>query len=366
MQERGDGREDALNVSIHELLNKAHEAEASDLIVKVGKPPLVRVHGELEHVGDERLMPEDTKRCVGEILTDEQRGVFDENLELDFAYSVPNLCRFRCNIFKQRGSLGLVFRRIPNEISGLDEIGLPEAARKLAMRPRGLVLVTGPAGSGKSTTQASLIDYRNSREACHIITVEDPVEFMHKDKKAVVNQRQVGSDTVSFARALKSALRQDPDVILVGEMRDLETISLTLTASETGHLAFGTLHTTGAAQTVDRVIDAFPSHQQQQVRMQLSVNLLGVISQVLVRRADGQGRTAAFEILLATPAIQNLIREGKTVQIKQTLQLGSGQGMVSLNRSLAQLVSQKLVTLEEAAGKSPNPQELEQLVGARA
>ncbi len=344
------------------LLAETHRLQASDLIVKVGKPPLLRIHGDLVTVGEERLMPEDTQAFVTGALTEEQLRQFGEHLELDFAYEVPGVCRFRANAFKQRGSLGMVFRRIPNEVPTPESLNLPEVVKSMALRPRGLVVVTGPAGSGKSTTQAAMIDCRNAGEDCHIITVEDPIEFVHSDKKAIVNQRQVGDDTVSFARALKSALRQDPDVILVGEMRDLETISLTITASETGHLALGTLHTVGAAQTVDRLIDAFPTHQQQQVRMQLSVNLIGVVSQVLVKRADGRGRVAAYEVLVATNAVRNLIREGKTFQIPQTLQMGTRQGMFSLNTSLAGLVSAGAVRPEDALAGSPDRVELEHMI----
>lgn len=350
---------------VNELLVEAETKNASDMIFKVKSPPLCRVNGVLVHLREEILSSDDTLALSRQLTSEAEWKRFEKELELDIAYTVEGVGRFRVNLFKQRGSVGIVCRRIPNKIPDLDSIGIPEIAKSLAMRPRGLLLVTGPAGSGKSTTQAALIDYRNSNEDCHIMTVEDPIEFLHQDKKGLVNQRQVGRDTLSFANGLKYVLRQDPDVILIGEMRDLETIAMAITAAETGHLAIGTLHTNDAAQTIDRVVNAFPSHQQQQIRMQLSVNLIGVISQVLVNRADGRGRVAAFEILLATPAIRNVIREGKTFQIPQMLQMGSEQGMVSLEKFLAGLVKQKVITEEEAFSKTARPEELSGLLGTK-
>jgi len=354
-----------MSLDVNQLLAEAAAKNASDLILKVKSPPLYRINGTLVSFTEERLEAADVFKLGQQLTSEKEWQRFEEELELDLAYTVSGVGRFRVNMFKQRGSLGIVCRRIPNEIPDIDSIGIPEIAKSLAMRPRGLLLVTGPAGSGKSTTQAALIDYRNANEDCHIMTVEDPIEFLHKDKKGLVNQRQVGRDTLTFANGLKYVLRQDPDVILIGEMRDLETIAMAITAAETGHLAIGTLHTNDAAQTIDRVVNAFPSHQQQQIRMQMSVNLIAVISQVLVNRADNQGRVAAFEILIATPAIRNVIREAKTFQIPQLLQMGSEQGMVSMEKSLATLVKQKIITEEEAFAKTARPQELAGLLGTK-
>lgn len=349
-------------MNLTELLKKTKELHASDLIIKVNAPPLVRINGELAALDHPKLTPEETVEAARSAATEKEWEKFEKDLELDFAYTVSGISRFRVNIFQQRGSIGAVFRLIPSHVPTIDELGLPEAAKFLAMRPRGLVLITGPAGSGKSTTQAALIDYRNNEEECHIMTVEDPIEFVHQDKKGIVNQRQVGRDTLSFANGLKFVLRQDPDVILIGEMRDLETISLAVTAAETGHLALGTLHTTDAAQTVDRIINAFPIHQQQQIRMQLSVNLVGVISQLLLKRADGRGLVAAFEVMLVTSAIRNSIREGKTYQIPQILQTQTEQGMIIMERSLAKLVVNGIVSTDEALAKAPRPEELQNML----
>jgi twitching motility protein PilT len=349
-------------MDINNLLLKVNELDASDLIIKAGSPPLLRIYGDLTQFGETILSPEDVRNCIRQVVDKEEFSLFERELELDLAYSLPGVCRFRVNLFCQRGTIGVVFRRVPDKVPTIEELGLPEITKEFAMRPRGLVLVTGPAGCGKSTTQAAMLDYRNEHEECHIVTIEDPIEYLHTDKKALVNQRQVGRDTKSFARALKSVLRQDPDVILVGEMRDLETIALAITAAETGHLVFGTLHTVDAVQTIDRIIDVFPPYQQQQVRMQLSVNLISVISQMLLKRADGKGLVAAFEVMVATPAVCNLIREGKTYQLSQMLQTGIGQGMITMNQSLANLVSAGLVSGEQAMAKSPDPKELRQLL----
>jgi twitching motility protein PilT len=350
-------------LTVDDLLRKTVEMEGSDLHIKADSPPLVRVHGDLFPLDLPRLTPEESQRLAYSVLSPQQIKLFEQDLELDLAYEIPGLARFRGNVMQQRNAVGIVFRVIPLRIQTMEELDLPPVCRYFSERPRGLVLVTGPAGSGKSTTQAAMVDYINSRSAQHIMTVEDPVEFLHEDKKSLINQRELGSDTLSFANALKFVLRQDPDVILIGEMRDLETIALAITAAETGHLVFGTLHTTDAVQTVDRIIDVFPIYQQQQVRMQMSVNLIGVISQTLVKRAGGKGRVAAFETLVAIPSVRNLIREAKTHQIASMIQTGSRQGMMTLDQSLANLVKNKQVTYEDALAKASNVIEFKSLAG---
>ena len=343
------------------------ETKSSDLHLKVGSPPGLRIHGDLMPIdGEPALTPDALRTLIYEILSDEHREKLEREKELDFAYSLPGVARFRVNVFFQRGSLGAVFRVIPFKILTLDELNMPDVLKTLALKPRGLVLVTGPTGSGKSTTLAAMVDYINSSRRCHILTIEDPIEFLHKDKLSYVNQREVESDTRSFSEALKRALRQDPDVILIGEMRDLETISAAITAAETGHLVFGTLHTIGAAPTVDRIIDVFPPHQQEQIRMQLSITLQGVISQVLLPRKDGSGRVAALEILVATPGIRNLIREGKTHMIGNMIQAGGGLGMVSLDQSLGNLVRDGIVDFDEAVAKAQDPDTFQKTYGAFA
>jgi twitching motility protein PilT len=349
-------------ITVDQLLTTTVQMEGSDLHVKAESPPLVRVHGELYPLDLPALTPEQAKELSYSILSPEQIERFEEDLELDLGYEIPGLARFRGNLMQQRGAVGSVFRVIPLKIQTMEELNLPPICRYYCERPRGLVLVTGPAGSGKSTSQAAMIDYINTHFSHHIVTVEDPVEFMHDDKKSLINQRELGRDTLTFPNALKYVLRQDPDVILIGEMRDLETIALAITAAETGHLVFGTLHTTDAVQTVDRIIDVFPMHQQQQVRMQMSVNLIGVISQTLVRRFDGQGRVAAFETLVAIPSVRNLIREAKTHQIASMIQTGSRQGMISMDHSLANLVKQGLVTRESALERAYNQLEFNSLL----
>lgn len=349
--------------SIDELLQLTVERDGSDLHLKAGSHPLIRIFGELMPVDEiEPLPPQQVRDLAYSIMADFQRERFEKDWELDMAYVIEGLARFRVNVFIQRGQVGMVFRVIPIRIQTMEDLGLPPVCKYFAERPRGLVLVTGPAGSGKSTTQAAMIDYINKREAVHIMTVEDPVEFLHEDVQALINQRELDRDTHSFANALKYVLRQDPDVILVGEMRDLETIHLAITAAETGHLVFGTLHTPDAVQTIDRVIDVFPMHQQQEVRMQLAVNLIGVISQSLLRRADGKGRVAAFESLVAVSSIRNLIREAKTFQISSMIQTGAKQGMMTLDQYLAQLVRKGLVTREDAHMRSSNVKEFEALL----
>jgi len=345
-------------VTVDQLLYTTVHYQGSDLHIKAESPPLVRIHGDLIHLDIEPLTAEQTRALAMSVLSPTQRARFEEELELDFAYEIPGLARFRGNIYQQRGNVQAAFRVIPLHIQTIDELGLPPVCKYFSERPRGLVLVTGPAGSGKSTTQAAMVDYINSHYPLHVVTVEDPVEFIHEDRQALINQRELETDTLSFANALRQVLRQDPDVILIGEMRDLETIHLAITAAETGHLVFGTLHTTDAVQTVDRVIDVFPTYQQQQVRMQMAVNLVGVISQTLVKRKDGQGRVAAFETLVAISAVRNLIREAKTHQIASIIQTGQRHGMQTLDQSLANLVRDGLVTKEDAMEKAANLQEL--------
>jgi twitching motility protein PilT len=350
--------------SLDDLLCMLLERDGSDLHITVGSPPGFRVRGEIVPADHCRsLMPKDTQDMILSILSEEQRRRFELELELDFAYSLPGLSRFRANVFQQRNSMGAVFRRIPLAIPTIAELKLPKVCTFLADRPRGLVLVTGPTGSGKSTTLAAMIDHINETRPVHIVTLEDPIEFMHRNKRAYVNQREIGEDTRSFASALRRVLRQDPDVILVGEMRDLETISAAMTAAETGHLVLATLHTTGGPETVDRIIDVFPPHQQQQIRMQLSVTLEGVLSQVLLRSSDGKNRVMAMEIMLGTPSISNLIREGKTHQMPTIIHGAQALGMQTLDQDIKNLIQDGRVTFEEAISKAKDPRELSQLLG---
>ena len=336
---------------------------ASDLHVTVNAPPTIRVDGVLRQVdGTSVWNRAKVTSALLSILTPEQRIVFDRELELDLAYTLSANARFRVNIYQQRNSMGAAFRLIPTEIKQLKDLGVPETIGRFAKLPRGLVLVTGPTGSGKSTTLAALIDLVNRTRADHIVTVEDPIEFMHKNHKSLVNQREVGPDTHSFANALKHVLRQDPDVILIGELRDLETISVALTAAETGHLVFATLHTQDAAQTIDRIIDVFPPHQQGQVRSQLAAVLQGVVCQTLVKKASGSGRVVATEILIATPAINNLIREGKTYQIASAMQAGREHGMHTMDSHLADLANAGLITVAAAIEKAQDAESLKQLI----
>ncbi len=352
--------------NIDELLRMMIDRDGSDLHITVGSPPAIRQRGDLIPVEKVRpLAPKDTMEMILSMLSEEQRKRFETELELDFAYSIPGVSRFRANVFQQRNTMGAVFRVIPIKIPTMTELGLPRVCKFLSERPRGLVIVTGPTGSGKSTTLAAMVDHINDTRPCHIITLEDPIEFMHKNKKAYVNQREVGEDTHSFAAALKRVLRQDPDVILVGEMRDLETMSAAITAAETGHLVFATLHTTGGPETVDRVIDVFPPHQQQQVRMQLSTTLEGVLSQTLLRSTDGKTRVMAMEIMLGIPAISNLIREGKTHQMSTIIQGGAQLGMQTLDQHLKNLLQAGRITFEEAISKAKEPRELAGMVGRK-
>jgi len=347
-----------------DLLLDVIARRASDLHLTAGAPPMVRVRGRLTGLeGYPKLSTTDTREIVYSILTNDQRQKFENDWQLDFAYSVPGHARFRVNAFMQRGAIGAAFRLIPAQIVSIEELGLPAIVHEFTRKPRGFVLVTGPTGSGKSTSLAAMIDAINATREEHIMTVEDPIEFLHSHKKCIVNQRELGSDAQSFGLALKGALRQDPDVILVGEMRDLETISTALTAAETGHLVFATLHTQSAPQTIDRIIDVFPAHQQDQVRTQLSVALQGVITQQLLPTADGSARVAACEVLVPTPAVRNLIREGKTHQITSTMQTGSAVGMQTMDAALAALVRAGTITQRLAEARSSSPEELKRLLG---
>jgi twitching motility protein PilT len=349
-------------IPIQELLGHVLALDASDLHVTVGAKPTVRVHGDLKPLDQyEILEPDNVRRMVYAILTQRQRERLEQDLELDMSYSLPGRGRFRVNVYFQRDALGAAFRFIPFIIRTVEELGLPPQAADFARLPRGLVLVTGPTGSGKSTSLAALIDVVNSEREVHIMTVEDPIEYLHRHKRAIVNQREVGADTHSFANALKHVLRQDPDVILVGEMRDLETISTAITAAETGHLVFATLHTQDAPQTIDRIIDAFPPYQQQQVRVQLSTTLQGVVTQQLLQTWDGRGRVVAAEVMVTTPAIRNLIREAKVHQIYSAMQAGARYGMRTMDQALSYLAVNGQITMDLAKQRCHDPQELERL-----
>lgn len=356
------GQEDDL--ALDEVLVAMVKAGASDLHLTVGAPPTMRVSGTLQPVpGFPAMQPDPLRRSLYAILTQRHREKFEANLELDLSYSLRGYARFRVNLYQQRESLGAAFRVIPYEIKPLEQLGVPPVVANFAGLPRGLVLVTGPTGSGKSTTLAAVVDLANRTRADHIMTVEDPIEFLHRHKKSLVNQREVGEDTHSFAAALKHVLRQDPDIILVGEMRDLETISVALTAAETGHLVFATLHTQDAAQTIDRIIDVFPSHQQAQVRTQLAGAIQGVVCQALCKRADAPGRVVATEVMIATAAVRNLIREGKTHQIYSAMQAGAQQGMHTLDQHLAELVKGGRISYETGLEKCHHPEDFNRLTG---
>jgi twitching motility protein PilT len=342
-------------MDITELLVFTKEQNASDLHLSAGMPPLVRLHGDMTPLDMPALTKEQLHDLIYDIMNDVQKKTFEERKELDFAIELAGVSRFRVNTFVQRRGEGAVFRVIPAEIKTMQDLGLPPVLSEMAMREKGLILVTGPTGSGKSTTLAAMVDFVNRKRRGHIITVEDPIEFVHESKGCLINQREVGPHTHSFANALRSALREDPDVILVGELRDLETMQLAITAAETGHVVFGTLHTNSAAKTIDRVIDIFPSGQQAQIRTMFSESIVGIVSQTLMKRCDRKGRAAALEILVGVPALRNLIREDKTAQIMSIIQTGGQYGMQSLDQCLKNLVMQGIVSREEAARKSTNP-----------
>jgi twitching motility protein PilT len=355
------------NFDFADVLTRMAEERASDVHLSPGFAPAIRIRGRivpLEEYG--KLSPQQTRDTVYSMLNDDQRKRFESNKQLDLAYAVPGVSRFRVNCFFQRGSISAAFRRIPHEIPQLAELGLPQILEEFTRKPRGFVLVTGPTGSGKSTSLAAMIDIINREREEHILTIEDPIEFLHSHKQCLVNQREIGADADDFSLALKSALREDPDVILVGEMRDLETMSTALTAAETGHLVFATLHTQSTAQTVDRIIDVFPSEQQKQVRMQLSIALQGIVTQQLLPTSDGTGRVVACEVLVPTPAVRNLIREGKTHQIYSALQTSGAQGMQTMDAHLAQLVRMGRITRKLAEQRATVPEELKRLLGPAA
>ena len=349
--------------TLPELLKTTVDLNGSDLHLTTATPPQVRVHGKLERLDYPELSPADTKQLAYSVLTDAQKKRFEEALELDFSFGIKGMARFRCNMFNQRGAVAAVYRLIPERIRPFEELGLPKVLATLADRPRGLVLVTGPTGSGKSTTLAAMIDKINTERKEHILTIEDPIEYIHQHKGCLVNQREVHSDTQSFALALRAALREDPDVVLIGEMRDLETIESALRIAETGHLTFGTLHTNSASQTINRIIDVFPAHQQGQIRTQLSLVLEGILCQALLSRADGKGRIVALEIMIPNPAIRNLIRDDKVHQIYSAMQAGQEKlGMQTMNQSLATLYQKRMITLETAMGASSLKDELQEMI----
>ena len=349
--------------SLPDLLKLMVESQGSDLHLSIGSPPQTRVHGELQKMNHPELTPTDTKSLSYAVLTDAQKKRFEETKELDFSFGIRGLARFRCNMFNQKGAVGAVYRTIPERIRTFEELSLPMVLTKLAERPRGLVLVTGPTGSGKSTTLAAMIDKINTERHGHILTVEDPIEYLHTHKNCLINQRELHSDTDSFTNALRAALREDPDVVLIGEMRDLETVESALRIAETGHLTFGTLHTNSASSTINRIIDVFPSHQQAQIRTQLSLVVEGIVCQALLPKADGKGRVVALEILVPTPGIRNLIREDKVHQIYSAMQTGQEKlGMQTMNQSLATLYFKRQITLDTAIGASSNREELQEMI----
>ncbi len=356
-------------VHIDDLLRLVVQRNASDLHLCVGVPPVLRIDGQLYRTNFQPATPKQTQRLIYEILTDEQIQRFENTLELDFSYSLQDIARFRVNVYKERGSIAAAFRLIPRRVPTVHELELPPILEEIVTRPRGLILVTGPTGHGKSTTLAAMINHLNMTKSLHIITIEDPIEYLHQHNKCIINQRELGEDTKSFPAALRSALREDPDVILVGEMRDPETIAIAITAAETGHLVLSTLHTNSAAETIDRIIDVFPPNQQPQIRVQLSMNLVAVISQQLLPRAPGAprspiggGRIAAVEIMIANPAIRNLIREGKTHQIPSMIQTGAAEGMQTMDQALRDLYVRGLITYETAMERAHNPEELKKLI----
>lgn len=342
-------------MDIAQLLAFSAKNKASDLHLSAGLPPMIRIHGDMRRINVPPLTHQDVHAMVYDIMSDVQRKVYEENLEVDFSFEIPGLSRFRVNAFNQNRGASAVFRTIPSKVLTLDDLKAPAVFADLSMKPRGLVLVTGPTGSGKSTTLAAMVNHRNENDMGHILTVEDPIEFVHESKKSLINQRELGPHTHSFANALKSALREDPDVILVGELRDLETIRLALTAAETGHLVFATLHTSSAAKTIDRVVDVFPSEEKDMVRTMLSESLEAVISQTLLKTRDGSGRIAAHEIMITTPAIRHLIRENKISQMYSMMQTSSGSGMQTLDQCLADLIKRSAINYADARAIAKNP-----------
>ena len=341
-------------MEISDLLAFSVKNKASDLHLSSGLPPMIRVHGDIRRINVPVLEHKDVHGMVYDIMNDGQRKFYEENLEVDFSFEIPNLARFRVNAFVQNRGAAAVFRTIPSKVLSLEELKCPEIFKEISDQPRGIVLVTGPTGSGKSTTLAAIVNHVNEKEYGHILTVEDPIEFVHESKKCLINQREVGPHTLSFNNALRSALREDPDVILVGELRDLETIRLALTAAETGHLVFGTLHTSSAAKTIDRIVDVFPAAEKDMVRSMLSESLRAVISQTLLKTKDGQSRVAAHEIMIGTPAIRNLIREAKIAQMYSAIQTGGNIGMQTLDQNLTELVKRNVVSVAEARTKAAN------------
>ena len=352
-------------VAMEDLLELVVEEGASDLHLTVGSPPVLRISGGLHSIDSPNLTPDDTDRLTKSIMDDHHMAILGEKGSTDFGFGYKDLARFRVNVFKQKGVVGSVLRQIPSTLLDMNDIGLPHQVKELLYKPRGLILITGPTGSGKTTTLASMVNYINEERDTHIITVEDPIEYYHTHKKSIISQRELNVDTPAFSDALRGALRQDPDVIMVGEMRDLATMEAAISAAETGHLVFATLHTTGAARTVDRIVDAFPSTQQEQIRTQLSSSIVAVISQTLIPRIDKPGRVAAFEIMIATDAIRALIRDNKTFRITSDIQTGAKHGMTTLDDSLMNLYAKGMISLEETLMRAMSPQSIEERLGSR-